>query len=400
MGLRIVIDDAIAWYREAFGDLGTLRPIAGTKIDRAALEGADVLITRSVTRVDDALLEGSSLRFVGSATAGIDHIDRAALDARGIAFAHAPGCNAQAVAEYVVAALAFGRSCRTGEPPGPVGVVGLGHVGRRVARALRALGYDVMACDPPLAEQRARGDLPSDHDHGLVNLARFERLGELGPLLESSFVITLHVPLVDHGPHATHHLIGQRELLRLRHGQLLINTSRGGVVDEAALRTWLSQGQGKAFLDVWEHEPRVDPRLVEPPTAVQLATPHVAGYTLEGKLRATRLVHDALCEFLDRPPTFDGADVLREAGSIELVADGPGARDDWRPWVGQAIHLHDDDMRLRQLLRRPRSEHGRGFEQLRRGYTLRRELSAFRVRAESLAPTTRAQLEALGMRVD
>ncbi|MEM7151828.1 MAG: 4-phosphoerythronate dehydrogenase [Myxococcota bacterium] len=400
MSSRIVIDDAVPWQQEAFGQLGMLRPRPGTAIDRESLRGAEALIVRSVTRVTARLLEGTSIRFVGSTTAGEDHIERAELEAAGITVASAPGCNAQAVAEYVVSALAHGKARRLGAPPGPVGIVGLGHVGRRVARALRALGYDVQACDPPLAERRAKKLPIEDRDSALNNMARFERLASLGEVLESSFVISLHVPLTRIGAHATHHMLNREQLSRLRHGQLLVNTSRGGVIDDGALERWIGDHEGKALIDVWESEPRIRESLLQGSSAVQLATPHVAGYTLEGKLSATRQVHEALCRFLGREPDFDGKQVLQDLGTIELTCHDPDAKHDWRPWVAAAIPLMRDDAKLRALAGLTPMDRGARFEDMRRTYHLRRELSAFVIRGARLDAETHRCLSALGVRID
>lgn len=401
MGLRIVIDDAVAWRDEAFGHLAELHARPGATIDRAALSRADALVVRSVTRVTPALLEGTPVRFVGTATAGEDHVDRAALEALGITVARAPGCNAQAVAEYVVSALAHARHRDVGAAPGPVGVVGLGHVGRRTARALRALGYDVLACDPPLAERRAAGRPDPDPDPGLATMARFERLGTLQQVIESSFVITVHVPLQRGGAHPTEHLVDRSVLSRLRHGQLLLNTCRGGVVDDAALEPWLADGLGHAILDVWEGEPQPRPGLLgEGGGGVLLGTPHVAGYTLEGKVAATRMIHEALCRFLGRTPDFDGSAVLGPRGSIPLRCPDPHAAHDWRPWVAAAVPLCADDRALRAVMRRPPPDRAIAFESLRRGYRLRRELSAFAIPSSvALDPPTHAHLTALGIGV-
>ncbi|MCA9708687.1 MAG: 4-phosphoerythronate dehydrogenase [Myxococcales bacterium] len=396
-GLRIVVDDAVAWHAEAFGPLGQLRAVPGARIDRATLAHADALVVRSVTRVDAALLAGTPVRFVGSATAGEDHIDRAALERLGITVARAPGCNAQAVAEYVVSVLAHARHFRMGDAPGPIGIVGLGHVGRRTARALRTLGYQVLACDPPLAERRRRGEPIEDPDPALANLARFERLVSLDELLESAFVVSLHVPLCHEGPHPTAHLLDAERVRRLRPGQLLINTCRGGVVDDAALERWIHAG-GRAILDVWEREPTPRPDLLGP-RGVRLGTPHVAGYSLEGKVAATRQVHEALCRFAGQEPRFDGRNVLGPAGATLLRSDDPAAAHDWRPWIEAAVPLGPDDRALRDAMQRPPSERGRAFEALRRGYRLRRELASFRVDGTPLHPDTRATLAALGIAV-
>lgn len=400
VGARIVIDDAIAWHGEAFGNLGELHAMPGTAIDRTVLRRADALVVRTVTRVTAELLEGTPVKFVGTATAGEDHVERSALENRGITVASAPGCNAQAVAEYVVSALAHARRFRTGATPGPVGVVGLGHVGRRTARALRAVGYDVQACDPPLAERRLAKLPIVDPDPALTNMARFERLRSLDELLESSFVLSLHVPLERTGRHPTRHLLDFRVLQRLRHGQLLLNTCRGGVIDDASLEGWLAAGSGHAILDVWEGEPRPRAGLVRQPGGVLLGTPHVAGYSLEGKVAATRMVHEAMCRWLGRAATFDGRSVLGTPGSKVLRCRDPEAAHDWRPWVEAAVPLMEDDAALRAAVGKSDAERGLAFEALRRGYALRRELSAFAIEPHvELDPETHQSLSALGIKV-
>ncbi|MCH9686070.1 MAG: DUF3410 domain-containing protein [Deltaproteobacteria bacterium] len=400
MTLRIVVDQAVPWHREAFEGLGQVHAVPGAAIDNAVLRDADVLIVRSVTRVDAALLRGTAVRFVGSATAGEDHIDRRVLESAGITVARAPGCNAQAVAEYVLSALSHARRWGQGGPPGPVGVVGLGHVGRRTTRALRAVGYQVIACDPPLAERRACGEPIEDPDPALTNLARFERLVSLDELLESAFVITLHVPLVPAGRYATTHLLGDDELARLRHGQLVINTSRGGVIDDVALERWIAVGDGRALVDVWEGEPRPNPGLLRGPGATSLATPHIAGYTLDGKVAATTMVHEALCRWMSRAPRFDGSHVLGSPGSIDVSCTDPQASRDFRPWVAAAVPLTGDDTRLRSVIADPEDSRGQAFESLRRNYSLRRELSAFRIQGADLDTPTRNKLTALGFSVE
>jgi erythronate-4-phosphate dehydrogenase len=400
VGPKIVIDDAIAWHGEAFGNLGELHAMPGTAIDRAALRRADALVVRTVTRVTAELLEGTPVKFVGTATAGEDHVERAALESRGITVASAPGCNAQAVAEYVVSALAHARRFRTGITPGPVGVVGLGHVGRRTARALRAVGYDVLACDPPLAERRIAKLPIVDPDAALTNMARFERLRSLNDVLESSFVISLHVPLEKGGRHPTQHMIDSRALSRLQHGQLVLNTCRGGVIDETALEPWISAGSGHAILDVWDGEPRPRQSLVRQPGGVIVGTPHVAGYSLEGKVAATRMVHEALCRWLGRAATFDGRTVLGMPGSKVLRCRDPEAAHDWRLWVEAAVPLLQDDAALRAAVGKPDAERGLAFEMLRRKYVLRRELSAFAIEPHAdLDPETHQSLAALGIKV-
>ncbi len=279
--LRIVADHRIPGT-EAFSEFGLVERVPAERIAPKVVEHADVLLVRSVTRVGPELLEGSRVRFVGTATSGTDHVDLRWLAARGIAFASAAGSNARAVAQYVVAAI---LALRPGllESPGParLGVVGVGHVGSMVARLARAMGMEVVGNDPP----RARREGPE----GFVPLRE---------LLEWSDVVTLHVPLTTSGPDATLHLAGRGFFETMRPGSTFINTSRGDVLAPEALRAALPELAGVA-LDVWPGEPSPPLDLVE---ACRIATPHLAGYTAEAKLRATAMLRAALEEHLGMEP--------------------------------------------------------------------------------------------------
>lgn len=337
---RIVADDAIPHLTEAFGEVVRVR---GADISRAHLLDADALLIRSVTKVDAALLDGTAVRFVGSATAGTDHVDTDALRARGIAFANAPGCNARAVVEYVLAATLGWTELR-----GPVGVVGYGQIGRRLTTALRRLGFEVLVCDPPRVE--------AGHDD--------EAYVELSALLERCNTVTLHVPRV-RGAHSTHHLLDHDALARLPAGARVINTCRGDVVDNAALHRWLDAGRGDAIVDVWEGEPSLRWALLRHPM-LRIATPHIAGYTAEGKARGTAMVHRAMTDVFDGLGTFHPSDVLPAPPAL---VDAPSLR---------SVHALDPtDASLRALLDVPLAARAAGFEALRRGYVFRRELSAY-----------------------
>ena len=377
--LRIIADDAIPWLREAFAELGRVTPLPGTAIDARAVADADLLLTRSVTRVDEALLRASNLRFVGSATSGIDHVDLAALRRRGIAFAHAPGGNANAVVEYVLTALALAteRHPQCGE--GPIGVVGYGEVGSRLCARLRRCGREVMACDPPRV------------DAGLAD-AGAEPLHPLARLLETCSVITLHVPKTVTGPHPTHHLLDARALARLRPGALVLNTSRGSVVDAVALEAWLRSGRGFAVLDVWEHEPDLRWSLFDLPELL-LATPHIADYTLEGKVASTQKVHDAVAAFVGRSPCFSTRTILGGIGARAL-----GGSDSALALLRQVHPIEQTDATLRRLRSLSSPQRARAFEQLRRSYPLRRELSHFATPADA-TPEQRRLAERLGVGV-
>jgi erythronate-4-phosphate dehydrogenase len=324
--MRIVVDDALAGW-EAFRAFGEVVALRGRAIDAVAVREAQALIVRTVTRVDARLVEGSTLRFVGSATAGIDHVDVEALRARDIAFAHAPGCNAPAVVDYVLEAIA--------SRVGPVGVVGHGEVGRRLTATLRGRGVDVLVDDPPR------------RDRGETIAGGWSTLGEI---LDRCRIVTFHVPAVRQGPYATRHLLGARGLDRLDEGALVINTSRGEVVDNAALEAWLAAGRGEAILDVWEGEPELRWSLLARRDVV-LATPHIAGYSRLAKARATTMIHTALAQHLGRTDWIDPA---------SLMAPGPAPEP-----------LRTTDARLRRLLGAPAADRAELFEALRRDYPLR-----------------------------
>lgn len=369
-------DDAIGWLRPAFDPLGEVRPRAGRSIDRAALQDADALLVRTITRVDPALVQGTSIGFVGSATAGLDHVDRPGLQSAGVRVAHAPGCNANAVVEYVLGALA--RLDRDGvaafPPRGPVGIVGFGAIGRRLARVLRSLGVVVLVCDPPLSTRRAAPDEPDDELRAMIADEGFVSRDEL---LATAEVVTLHVPRVDAGPHRTRHWLDEAGLAALPPGAVVINTSRGGVADDRAVERWLVRGGGAAVLDVWEAEPSPPASLLE---RVALATPHVAGYSVEGKLEATRRVHVALAAWLHRPPSFDPASILAALPVPALAAVGGTPSGELADALVRAVDLQADDAALRTALQTAGDDPAAraiAFEHLRRTYALRREVAAF-----------------------
>ncbi len=344
MRRTILADDAIPHLREAFGLVTSVR---GPEITNEHLVHADALLVRSVTRVDAALLAGTHVRFVGSATAGFDHVDVDALTRAGITFAHAPGCNARAVVEYVLAATLGHADLR-----GPVGVVGFGQIGRRLTTALRRLGFEVWVCDPPRAES---GDTAED-------------FLSLPALLERCKTVSLHVPRVRSGVHATARLLDAKGLQRLQNGALVINTSRGDVLDNAALHAWLDAGRGEAVLDVWEGEPNLRWPLLSHPR-VRYATPHIAGYTAEGKARGTAMLHAAFCEHFGLVASFDPHSVLSDAAPLPADADAAE--------VLRAVHpLRSIDTATRALPEQPEPLRPAAFEALRRDYVFRRELSA------------------------
>lgn len=356
--------------KEAFGSLGTVRTRPGREIEPADVRGVDVLLVRSVTSVGPALLEGSGVQFVGSATIGTDHVDRAYLEKEGIAFAHAPGANAPSVADYVVVALlALARQKTTRLTDRTVGVIGCGNIGGRLAQRLSAMGMRVLCNDPPLAAAAEANGSP----HSFV---------DLDTILSEVDVLTLHVPLTKAGSHPTHHLIDADVLRRLKEGTWVINTSRGSVVDGEALRHAITRGPVEAaVLDVWEKEPTPRPDLIE---AVDLATPHIAGYAYEGKVRATAMLYEAFCNHADIEPRWNPETTMETPARGERCcrpADPRLPETDWLYVVArQGYDLRGDDAQLRELLDCPPGEFGAAFSRLRTGYRRRHELQQYTIR--------------------
>jgi len=377
--LRIVVDENIPLAREAFGVFGEVTLAPGRKIDARMLASADVLIVRSVTRVHEQLLADSPVRFVGTATIGTDHVERAALERRGIAFASAPGCNARSVAEYVVAALLELEPELQRDWRGrTIGIVGVGNVGSRVAQLAAALGLRVLACDPPRAA--------SEPGFASVPLAQ---------ILAEADVVTVHVPLVRGGAHPTHHLLGAAEIARLRPGVLVFNSSRGGVVDDVALQAACAAGRAYAVLDVWETEPDPDAALLD---VVRLATPHIAGYSLDGKIAGTRMIAESLQRFLGGAPS-PAAGIYETAVAEPRIGIAQPGRDGVRAAVRHAYAIRADDARLRAALERPSGTRGEAFDHLRRDYPVRREFASYTVGGAVLGDQ-RDLLRALGFRLE
>jgi len=360
--MKIFADENMPFVREAFAALGEVHTYRPREVCAHDLRDVEVLLVRSVTKVTPALLDGTAVRFVGTATIGTDHIDVAYLKQRGIAFTSAPGCNADSVGEWMTAALlllAKRRGWRLADKT--LGVVGVGNVGGRVVRRARAMGLRVLENDPPL--QRRTGD------------ARFV---PLEAILDAD-VVTLHVPLTRNGPDPTWHLADAGLLRRMKNDSVLINASRGSVVDGAALADALDAGTiSGAALDVWEGEPRIDLDLMR---RVELATSHIAGYSFDGRVNGTEIVYRAVCRFLGVDPTWDRASVMPppDVPRVEVDATGRHPQDVMADVVERVYTITADDARLRRIADLPDPQRGPYFDNLRLGYPKRREFPNTRV---------------------
>ena len=298
--LSILVDENVAYARESFGRVGSVRVLPGRRITAADVERVDVLIVRSVTRVNEALLAGSSVKFVGTATIGCDHVDVEYLRGRGIAFASAPGSNATSVAEYIVAALLLSAHARQRPLEGSaLAVIGVGNVGARVAEKASALGMRCVLNDPP--RQR------NSHDPAFV--ARDEALSQ-------AEYVTLHVPLERTGPDATVGMAGRAFFDLMQSDAVFLNTSRGAVVDEEALASALDSGRvSHAVLDVWQREPDIDPQMVG---RAFLATPHIAGYRSTARYWRQRCCSRRCADGSTRSCATDSAEARARCADLDL----------------------------------------------------------------------------------
>ncbi len=382
--MLIVADENIPLLDAFFGDIGEIRRVTGRTLSRDQVVDADVLLVRSVTRVNQELLEGTRVRFVGTATIGTDHIDLDWLKARGIRFAAAPGCNASSVAEYVLSVISLFAERRGLDDwtTLSVGVVGVGNVGGELAQILERLGFEVRLCDPPRQESEPDSGLP------FVSLA---------DALECD-VVTLHTPLTRNQPHATQHMLSDQHLAMMGADQLLINAGRGEVIDSAALLRRLDQPDAPLVaLDVWEQEPGISPDLVD---KTWLATPHIAGYSLEGKMQGTEMIYQAMCQFMGLPVRKKAGQFLPEPALSKLSFTSAAGEDDAvRTALLACYDPRRDDARLRLTMKGNPGERAVAFDRLRRDYPVRRECSSLKIQLKGTSKSLQDSFRAMGFKL-
>jgi erythronate-4-phosphate dehydrogenase len=376
--MRILADENIPLLDEFFAASASITRLPGRAICAADVHEADVLLVRSVTPVNRALLAGSAVRFVGTCTIGTDHLDLDYFAEAGIQWASAPGCNARGVVDYILGSL-LALAERTGAELSQrtFGVVGAGEVGGRLVKAMRALGWQVLVCDPPRAAAEG-GDYYS-----------------LEQLLERCDVISLHTPLTLDGPLATRHLLATEQLQALHTGAWLLNASRGAVLDNAALyQVLLQRPDLQVVLDVWEGEPLVDVPLAG---LCQIATPHIAGYSLDGKLRGTSQIYQAFCAWRQQAATVQLADLL-PAPWLATVELEPQCSPEWAlATLCRAVYdPRRDDADFRRSLRGDAPARRAAFDALRKHYPYRRETDGLQVRVQQPNKALAAVVQALG----
>ncbi|MBP7050207.1 MAG: 4-phosphoerythronate dehydrogenase [Phycisphaerae bacterium] len=464
--MRIIADGNIPFVRECLSSVGDVQIVGGREITPKVVADADALLVRSITSVNEQLLRGSSVRFVGTATIGFDHVDVAYLERRGIGFASAPGSNANSAAEYVITALLEVARRRHLRLEGKsIGVIGVGNVGSRVASKCEALGMEVRRNDPPLA--RSTGILPvamQGQDAPATcgrdaHAATDPKYVPLEALYDCDF-ITFHTPLTREGIDKTFHLADGGFFSRLKAGAVLVNASRGAVVDSQALKAAIQAGRLQAVvLDVWEGEPSVDVDLLE---KVDLATPHIAGYSFDGKVAGMIMIYRSLCEHFGLTPKHDVKDFLpaptvprlevetgsvgsekgrsglysstKSLGSISLKNGNDETRDARPGFEGEESNqeilppqsrpdlpfsdpsatdeellacvveriysISQDDRNTRQIADQPAEERGRFFDSLRKNYPVRREFQNTTVVLDRPRESLARKLRGIGFVVD
>ncbi|BBQ52757.1 erythronate-4-phosphate dehydrogenase [Aeromonas veronii] len=357
--MKIVVDENMPHAVELFAEFGEVVALPGRQMQANDLQDADVLLVRSVTRVNaDLLATSPKLAFVGTATIGTDHVDKALLASRNIPFYSAPGCNKYSVGDYVLSALlVLAERYELDLATMTLAVIGAGNTGECVAGKAQALGMRVLLCDPPKARNAPDADFV-DYQTAL-----------------GADIVSFHVPITREGPDATYHLLNAEQIAARPAGQILINASRGEVWDNRALLArQMSDKPLRLVMDVWENEPEPLAQLV-PHT--EIATPHIAGYSLEGKARGTWMLYEALCRQLGREPRQDLRTLLPVADVQAVV---PGRAPD-QALIKQLVHLiydvRRDDARFRARLGIPCS-----FDEQRKHYPERRELSSLQIKGE------------------
>ena len=360
--MRIVVDQNIPLGTEAFAAAGEVVRLPGRTIQRSDLTDCHALIVRSITKVDRALLEGTPVKFVGTCTIGTDHLDIPWLEANGISWVSAPGCNARSVAEWVVAVVAtfhLDRRIDLGSKP-RVGVVGVGRVGRQVSKVLTDLGLAPLLNDPPRAELEGQGAFV-----------------ELDDLVAGCDIVTAHLPLTRSGEHPTHRLLDKPLLSSLPQGALFLNAGRGPTaVSDDLLGLLQERSDLTMALDVLDPEPVVPVGLCQ---VAHLISPHVAGYSLEGKMEGTRMVRKALGDFMGLSAWELPAGETQPLVVAEIRLEGKSISPETDPWDALCALITaswsplGDDGRMREILALPDGARGEAFDRLRKEYPVRLE---------------------------
>lgn len=361
--LKLVIDENISFAKEVFSQFGEIKLINGREINNDILKDADILLVRSLTKVNENLLKRTKVKFVGTATIGIDHIDLDYLNKNNIAFSDSRGCNADAVTEYVFSTLinlCYEKKIELSRLS--IGIIGVGNIGSRVAKISNSLNIQTFLNDPPLERAKVH-----------------RKFSSLEECLEKD-IITFHTPLNKTGIDKTYHLFNKDKIKFVKDNAIFINTSRGEVVETEALLKLIDEKNVNAIIDVWENEPLINEELL---SKVKIGTPHIAGYSFEGKLNGTKMLFDALNKFLNTNYHFPINLPIVNNNVIEVSTQN-SIEEILKNIFNKIYDIKEDDKKLRKILTLQQSEKSdnqklliekkkKYFDDLRKNYPMRRE---------------------------
>lgn len=375
--MNFLIAENIPYANELFSTHGQVERFAGREPEPRQLQHADVLLVRSITKVDEALLQyAPNLKFVGTATIGMEHLNIKSLEKRDIHYVNSPGANADSVGEYVLTAILALAEKHGWELKGQrVAIVGAGNTGQAAGQRLQALGLTVDYYDPPRDE--------TEDDFSSID---FEQV-------LSADIISLHVPLTTQGKHATKHLFNEKVLKKLKPNQLLVNASRGAVINNQDLLKHINSKGLHVVLDVWEGEPSVLSELVE---VVDIATPHIAGHSLNGKVHGSQMLYDACVDYFDwHDAKLDWASLYTAPEQFGWSCKRVPKQSVLATWVLQNYDIWADDARMRET-----GTSAQGFDQLRKDYPVRYELCSQFLRVpDSMGELSKERLRHLGFTI-
>lgn len=377
--MKIIADENIPQVKEAFSRFGDVILINGREIKNDLLKNADLLLVRSITNVNENLLNNTKVKFVATATIGTDHVDLEYLKSKNILFADAKGCNAFSVAEYVLCTITniYFKHNLTFENK-KIGIVGYGNIGTKVYSLTKALGFKPLVNDPPLERNTDKN--------------KFHNLKEA---LESN-IITFHVPLNMTGIDKTFHLLNKDNLDLIKKGSLLINTSRGQVVDNQIIKERLKvKNDISAVFDVWEKEPVIDTEFAE---FTNISTAHIAGYSLEGKLNGTKLIYNQFCEFFGYKNEWDPNFPDVDNSVINVNSHEPIEKILYNIFCS-IYDIELDNQMLKKCLSANKEFIGKCFDDLRKNYRIRREFSNYTLKLDKNNKHLKEILETLRFKV-
>jgi erythronate-4-phosphate dehydrogenase len=370
--VKIVADDKIPFLKGALETFAEVKYLPGNEISNEILRDADALLIRTRTKCSKKLLRNTNVRFIATATIGFDHIDTQYCEDNKIKWTNAPGCNSSSVMQYIAASmLTVAADFKFSLKDKCLGIIGVGNVGSKVAKLAGILGMNVLLNDPP----RAR----NEGSREFVDISR---------VLKEADIITVHVPLTMTGEDRTFHLFNSGAFKKMKKGTWFFNTSRGEVVDTVSLKKALEvSGPGGAVIDVWENEPDIDIDLL---AKVSIATPHIAGYSTDGKANGTAMVVNSLSSFFNLPLVNWYPDKVPLPPDQVLAIDGTGLSEEdvIRKAVLHTYNVVSDNEKFRSS--------PSGFEKLRGEYPLRREFPAYMLKLSNSSANTRTTLEKMG----